>query len=252
MGDLGADGPGWAERRLSFGAAAVDYDRYRPGYPDDAVRWCAGREGGRVIDVGSGTGRFAVAAQALGYDVLAVEPDPGMRAVAERALPGRTAAGSAEAIPVEDDSADAVTAAQAYHWFDPEPAAAEFARVLRPGGQVAILWNSRDDRVPWIRDLSALIGGEDRFTEVERLDAPPLGPSFAPATSASWAHTSNLTVVEFLGLVASYSYVRLRADRDEVLAAVRELVTTHPDLRDHALIDVPYVTQAHRAQVLRS
>ena len=206
----------------------------RPGYPDDAVRWCAGPAGGRVVDVGSGTGRFAVAAHALGYDVLAVEPDPGMRAVAELALPGRTAAGSAEAIPVADASADAVTAAQAYHWFDPEPAAAEFARVLRPGGQVAVLWNSRDDRVPWIRDLSGIIGGEDRFTEVEQLDAPPLGSAFGPAESASWAHTPSLTVEEFLGLVASYSYVRLRPDHDEVLTAVRDLVTTHPDLRDRA------------------
>ncbi len=239
--------PGWDERRLSFGAAAADYDRFRPGYPGDAVRWCAGRPGGRVIDVGSGTGRFAIAAHELGYDVLAIEPDPGMRAVAEHALLGRTAAGSAEAIPAADASADAVTAAQAYHWFDPDPAAAEFARVLRPGGQVAVLWNSRDDRVPWIRDLSAIIGGEDRFTEIEQLDAPPLGPAFAPAVTASWTHTVAMSRDQFLGLLGSYSYVRLRADRDAVLAAVQDLVTTHPDLQGVPLA-MPYVTRAHRAR----
>jgi SAM-dependent methyltransferase len=244
-------GPAWGERRLSFGAGADDYDRYRPGYPDDAVRWCAGRARSRVIDVGSGTGRFAAATLRLGYDVLAVEPDPGMRAVAESVLPGRTAAGSAEAIPVPDASADSVTAAQAYHWFDPEPAHAEFARVLRPGGHVALVWNSRDDRVPWVRDLSAIVGGEDRFTAIEAQGAPPLSRDFAPTEAASWTHGQPLSVDELVGLVGSYSYVRLRTDRDDVLAEVRALVTDHPDLQGTDLA-MPYVTRAYRAQVLRS
>lgn len=243
--------PSLADRRLSFGSGANDYDRYRPGYPDDAVRWCAGAPGGRVVDVGSGTGRFAVACAHLGYDVLAVEPDAGMRAVAEVALPGRTAAGSAEAIPVAAVSVDTVTAAQAYHWFDPEAAHAEFARVLRPHGHVGLIWNFRDDRVPWVRDLFLLIGGEDRLTDIGATLAPDLGPAFGPAEARSWSHEQRLTLEEFLGLVDSYSYVRLRVDREALLAAVRDLVTTHADLRDGPIV-LPYVTKAYRAQVLRS
>jgi SAM-dependent methyltransferase len=203
------------------------------------------------VDVGSGTGRFAVACSRLGYDVLAVEPDEGMRAVAEAALPGRTAAGAGEVIPVPDASADAVTAAQAYHWFEPEPAHAEFARVLRRGGHVGLIWNFRDDREPWVRDLFELIGGEDRLTDVGAAYAPDLGPAFAPTEAGSWSHEQLLSLEEFMGLVASYSYVRLRADRDEVMASVRDLATSHPDLGGGP-IRLPYVTKAYRAQVLRS
>ncbi len=253
--------PDWASRRLSFGSGAADYDRYRPGYPDDAVQWCAGTDGARVVDVGAGTGRLAVAAARLGYDVLAVDPDPGMRAVAERALPGRVLAGSAESIPVSAASVDVVTAAQAFHWFDRERAAREIARVLRPGGHFVALWNFRDDRTPWVRALYDLIGGEDHLTQARQITPLGLGELFGDEESALWEHTQSMAKPDFLGLVASYSYVALRPDSAEVLQSVADLISTHPSLRKKDTLDVPYVTKAIRAprladpprrQVLRS
>lgn len=243
----GGSEPDWATRRLSFGAGAVDYDRYRPGYPDEAVRWCAGTAGARVVDVGAGTGRFAAAAGRLGYDVLAVEPDPGMRAVAEQSLPGRVVEGSAEAIPLPDASVDTVTAAQAHHWFDPQRSHLEIARVLHPDGQFAALWNFRDDRVPWVRELYALIGGEDHLTAARDVTPLDMGELFGPEESARWEHTQELSREDFLGLVGSYSYVALRADTTEVLESVADLVATHPDLKGRDTVRVPYVTKAIRA-----
>jgi hypothetical protein len=114
-----------------------------------------------------------------------------------------------------------------------------------------VLWNWRDDRVPWVRALFELVGGEDRFTALDEQGAPDFGPRFAQPETGRWKHAQTLSVEDLLGLVGSYSYVRLRADRDEVMAAVRDLATTHPDLRGGD-ITLPYVTRAHRAQVLRS
>ncbi len=255
-----AERPTWADRRLSFGSGARDYDRFRPGYPDEAVRWCSGAAGARVVDLGAGTGLFAGAAHRLGYDVLAVEPDRDMRELAEHALPGRTTDGTAESIPVADHSVDTVIAAQAYHWFDPETAHAEIARVLRPGGQFSVVWNTRDDRVPWMAELSDLIEGEDRYSAVDDLGAPDFGAHFTSPESAQWPHRQRLSVDELVGLVGSYSFVRLRADRDEILHRVGELGTRVASTRTQRLA-MPYVACGYRSrasetpqapQVLRS
>ena len=132
-----------------FSAAAEVYERARPGYPDEAVAWVAellGIAPGRdVLDLAAGTGKLTRQLVPFGARIVAVEPIDAMRAELERAVPGVEAlAGSAEAIPLPDTSVDAVTCAQAFHWFRPEAAVAEIRRVLRPGGGLALLWNGRD------------------------------------------------------------------------------------------------------------
>jgi SAM-dependent methyltransferase len=135
-----------------FSGRADAYEAARPSYPPALLDLLA-REGGlrpgaAVCDLGSGTGIFTRLLLASGATVYAVEPNDEMRAVAERALGGeprfQSLAARAEATTLPDASVDLVTAAQAFHWFDPETTRRECARILRPGGPVALVWNDRD------------------------------------------------------------------------------------------------------------
>src|SRR6478752_5964079 len=163
-------------RAASFGGVADVYERARPGYPVDAVRWLAGEEPCDVVDLGAGTGKLTRSLVDLGHRVTAVEPLAEMLDQLRVAVPEATALqGGAEAIPLPTESADVVTAAQAFHWFDHGPALREIARVLRPGGHVALVWNTRDEGVPWVARLSEEALGRE---SIERNDvAAPLGES---------------------------------------------------------------------------
>ncbi len=243
-----AEEPAWEDRRLSFGSTAEVYDAYRPGYPAAAAGWLVGSPPPvRVLDLGAGTGRLAVLLDRLGYDVLAVEPDDGMRAMAEAALPGRTAGGTAEHIPAPDGGFDAVVVGQAFHWFDRDRALPEIARVLRPGGRLGVIWNVREDRSGWSAQVSALVGGEDRRVAEGRGRAPELGRSFGPVESLRVEHVQELDADRLVGLAASWSYVALRPDREAVLAQVRDIAVHHPDLAGRATFTLSYQTRAYRA-----
>ena len=130
------------------------------------MRWLVGEEPRDVVDLGAGTGKLTRSLVALGHRVTAVEPLPEMIAHLLAAVPGVTAVqGGAEAIPLEAESADVVVAAQAFHWFDHGPALREIARVLRPGGSIALVWNTRDDREPWVAQLSEEVLGSEGLEE---------------------------------------------------------------------------------------
>ena len=124
-----------------FARAADAYERGRPGYPPDAIDWLAGFVDGPVVDLAAGTGMLTRALVARGLEVVAVEPVAEMRALIGDAA--RVLDGTAEAIPIDDGAAGAVTVAQAFHWFDGPRALAEIARVLRPGGALALVFNRR-------------------------------------------------------------------------------------------------------------
>ena len=152
-------------RARSFGTVAEEYERSRPEYPPDAVDWLVGREPLRVVDVGAGTGKLTRQLVALRHDVTAVEPSEPMLAQLRAAVPGaRTIHAGAEEIPLADESADVVVAGQAFHWFDPDRALPEIARVLAPDGRLGLVWNMRDESVPWIARLWDLIGDEPEAT----------------------------------------------------------------------------------------
>jgi len=150
----------------SFDNVADAYDRGRPSYPDEAVEWLVGREQKSVLEVGAGTGKLTERLLALGHDVHATEPSRAMLDLLKERLPDvRSSYAAAESLPALDASVDVVICAQAFHWFDQETALAEFARVLRPGGRVALLWNTRDVKIPWVRKLGAIIGDQDAAIE---------------------------------------------------------------------------------------
>jgi ubiquinone/menaquinone biosynthesis C-methylase UbiE len=151
-------------RARSFGSVAEVYERARPIYPDDAVRWLAGTGPHDVVDLGAGTGKLTRSLVALGHRVTAVEPSVEMLEQLRSAVPDAVAVeGSAESIPLAEASADVVTAAQAFHWFDQLVALREIARVLRPGGRIALVWNARDDRVEWVAELTETVIGRSTF-----------------------------------------------------------------------------------------
>lgn len=132
-----------------FGRAADAYERGRPDYPASAIAWLGDRLGlgpGRtVVDLAAGTGKLTRLLVPTGARVVAVEPVTAMRSALERVVPGAdTVDGTAEAMPLPDSAADAVTVAQAFHWFSTEAALAEIHRVLRPAGALALVWNRRD------------------------------------------------------------------------------------------------------------
>ncbi|MGX1613378.1 class I SAM-dependent methyltransferase [Micromonospora chalcea] len=241
---------------LSFGAAAAEYDRFRPRYPPAALRWALdGLSGARVVDLGAGTGILTRGLLELTADgtvaqVVPVEPDPGMRAQLADATPGTTAlAGSAEAVPLPDGSADAVLVGQAYHWFDREPAHAEIARVLRAGGMFAPIWNIRDERVGWVAELTRIAHLGDNAGDVTQRYAD-FGAAFTAVEVGEFAHATTLTPDEVVGMLHTRSFW-LTADADErrrVDADLAELFATHPDLAGRDAVELPYRTMVLRAR----
>jgi SAM-dependent methyltransferase len=213
---------------------AEAYERGRPAYPREALEWLAERlglgPGATVVDVGAGTGKLTRQLLATGARVIAVEPMDEMRRVLSAAVPDAdVVAGTAEAIPLPDASADAVTAGQAAHWFGPDDAAAEIARVLRPGGGVAFIWNARDLDDPLQAAIEGLITPSRNRAPVDTWyrwrDAFARGP-FTPLERRDFRHVHELAADDVPALVASFSYVGALPpqEREAVLRRVRELV----------------------------
>lgn len=238
--------PGQDHPSLSFGAQAAAYERGRPSYPPEAIDWLLPHGAHTVLDLGAGTGKLTTRLVERGLDVIAVDPIPEMLEVLTQSLPETPALlGTAEEIPLADDSVDAVLVAQAWHWFDPERAVKEVGRVLRPGGRLGLVWNTRDERLGWVKDLGHIIGHEnDPFTDEVSLPAP-----FTDLERHHVEWTNYLTPQALIDLVASRSYcITSPADvRTRTLERVRELLATHPALVNTTGLALPYVTVCIRA-----
>lgn len=237
-----------------FGAAADAYERGRPSYADDVVAWLVERlgiaAGTRVVDLAAGTGKLTRLLLPTGADLIAVEPVAAMRAKLLESVPGvEVLDGTAEALPVTDGSVDAVTVAQAFHWFDADAALAELARVLRPGGGLGLVWNERDTSEPWVAELSALIRWDQRgeyrvpYTLEEdwgaRLDA--VAAPFTPAERYDSGYVQPMDPETLVARVLSTSYVATTpaAERAALADRVRDLVAPLG-----ATFELPYVTTA--------
>jgi SAM-dependent methyltransferase len=241
---------------IGFDRAADAYERSRPSYPAAAIELIA-RElamgaGARVLDLAAGTGKFTRLLIPLGAKLVALEPVAGMRRILQAALPGlEILDGTAEAMPLADASLDAVTCAQAFHWFDGPKALAEIRRVLRPGGGLALIFNIRDEAVPWVHALTELTGVETAprpHHSATRREFPgwvAADGGYAPARVARFRYAHAMTADSLAERVASQSWIAAMpdAEREAMLERVRALARTHPDLAGRATFEMPYDTE---------
>jgi SAM-dependent methyltransferase len=251
MGGTGSlDPASWHSRRTSFGPVAADYAALRPGYPADVVPFLLGTAPRRVLDLGAGTGLLTEMVLRAGHEVVAVDPSPDMLAQLRDRLPGvPTAVGGAEALPLPDASVDAVVAGQAAHWFDPVPAAAQLRRVLRPGGVVGLVWNTRDARVPWVAALGELLAAEARGHEADQTVVEEFARELhATVAVLDSAVVQRVTPEQVVGGIGTRSYVATMtaAQRDDFLGRIRALLAAHPGTRGRDLLELPYTTRAYR------
>ena len=198
-----------------FGEAAQAYDRVRPRYPAGIYDWVEERVASpaSVVDVGAGTGIFGAGLTDRGWTVTGVDPDPDLLRLHPE--PGLT--GTAEDLPLADGSQDLVTVAQAWHWIDPAGASAEFLRVLRPGGAVAIVLNQLDVRVDWVLRLARIMHAGDVYRPAWR----PELPGFGPAETTTVPFATEVTIDDVVDLARTRSYwlrsderIRARVERN--------------------------------------
>jgi len=223
-----------------FSAAADVYERARPSYPAEAVEWLARRvdlrDGRTVVDVGAGTGKLTRLLVPTGARVIAVEPLPAMLEKLVEAVPGAVATlGTAEELPLPDASADVITVAQAMHWFDQDRALPEFHRVLRAGGAVALVWNTRDLEDPLQAGIGRLLEPVRSRIPAQRDNAwrEPFerSPLFGPLEVFRFPFAQQFTADDLCDRVSSTSFVAAmpHEEREELLESVRELVEGVPE-----------------------
>ncbi len=249
MSDEPAESPIPADLARAFGAVAEIYDRGRPGYPAAAATWLMGGEAKVVLELGAGTGKLTRELVDQGHAVFATEPDEAMLAVLRARVPEVSAkVATAEEIPANDRSVDVVVVAQAFHWFDHEVALGEMARVLKPGGHVALVWNVFDQRIPWVRRLVDVVGEHPASSHASS-DWLADHELFEPAERTTFAFWQDVTRDVLVDIVASRSYVASlpQTERDATLDAVRALYDEYG--RGHDGMQLPYVTECFRAKV---
>jgi ubiquinone/menaquinone biosynthesis C-methylase UbiE len=238
--------PDWAH---SFGGVAEAYERGRPTYPVEAVQWMLDEHPQTVLELGAGTGKLTRVIADLGHDVHATDPDEAMLQVLERAVPGvRTAQASAEDIPLGDASVDAVIAGQAFHWFDLDRALPEIARVLRPGGRICLVWNARDEKIPWVRRLGAIIGTQEQLSDPAQ--ALIFSELFGFVEDRVFTHWQTIDRRSVQDLVLSRSNVAV-LDEEGRAAKLAEVLAFYDEYgRGMDGMQLPYNTTCFRADVL--
>ncbi|MFE6506957.1 class I SAM-dependent methyltransferase [Nocardioides sp. NPDC057767] len=233
----------------SFGSVADSYDRGRPSYPVDAVKWLVGDEPVSVLELGAGTGKLTEVLVGLGHDVFATDPDDAMLDILSEKLPDvRATSGTAEQIPTGDSLYDVVVVGQAFHWFDHAKALAEVGRVLRTDGRLAVIQNERDERIPWVRKLGRLIGKQDNdFDPTRILDDSGL---FSAAEAKTFRHWQLVDRHSIQDLVLSRSNVAVL--RPEAQDEKRREVLAFYDGYGRGMdgMQLPYNCRGWRAQVL--
>ncbi len=238
-----------------FTSGAATYVAGRPDYPPEIEVWLThdlGLGNGKTaLDLAAGTGKFSPRLLATGATVIAVEPVPAMLDQLIRQYPEIDArSGSAQHIPLDDASVDAVVCAQAFHWFATPEALAEIHRVLKPGSALGLIWNVRDDSVPWVaaltRIMKAFEGDAPRFHSQKWRKVFP-AEGFSPLREKHFSnrHTGPPEKV-IIDRILSVSFMAaLPPDqRAHVTSQLKGVIATYPELAGKAQVTFPYETLA--------
>jgi SAM-dependent methyltransferase len=242
------------ERARAFGLVAEEYDRGRPGYAAEAIRWLLGDKPLDIVDLGAGTGKLSEALVGAGHRVTAVEPLIEMRTILQARVPeARAVDGTAEETGLPDACADAVVAGAAFHWFDRARAFPEIARILRSPGVMGLLGNGFDTSLQWVAQLREILGGS-------RLGRPGHWPSdeellhyFGSVEEREFPHeqTVDRDLLRDLALSRSSIATLDSPERAALLEDVAALWVTEPELRDRDRALLSYLTRVKRCSGLR-
>jgi SAM-dependent methyltransferase len=224
--------------------------------PDEIVDWLLPDKPSRVVDLAAGTGAMSRQLERRVGEIVAVEPDGRMLSVLMRRSPAvRAVSGRAEALPLQDEVADAVVISSAWHWMGPDVAVPEIARVLRDGGRFGVVWNGRDHRNPLMQELAGAAmanpSRRDRQRWGERLRALalPQGSPFGEVESRLLPFTVSMSVDELAGSLGTYSRAQEAPGGVEgTVARAREFLTQR--FGADARLDVPMGSRAFRCQRL--
>jgi len=259
-----------AQRAGSFGLAAADYERFRPGPPAEAVEWFLPERVATVVDVGAGTGALTRRLIDRADEVIAVEPDARMRAVLEAEVPGaRAVEGRGESMPLADASVDAVLASSSWHWVDATAGLQEVARVLRPGGLLGAMWTGPDPESEFMVSAWELLGqaggpGEMAGAASETLRSITAGADSVPNTlvipnglpfeapeQRAFRWSLALNADELVGLLGTLSWVIIMEAeaREALFTTARRLLGDALGVSGDVTVDLVFKCDAYRARL---
>jgi SAM-dependent methyltransferase len=240
-----------------FDREAGVYEQARPSYPAEAVDWLVENlrigAGRRVVDVAAGTGKLTRLLEPFGAQLVAVEPVEGMRGAFVAVSPDvPVLAATAEQLPFTGTAFDAITVAQAFHWFDAGTALTEFARVLRPGGRLGLIWNARDRSNDLVDQLWSIMDRVEkrapwRQHEAWHDSAFVEHPDFTPLVEATFHHEQVLSPDAVVARFRSVSHVAVLppVEQERVLDEIRAVLATHPLAAGHDQVAIPYRVDAY-------
>lgn len=242
---------------LGVATGAALHNTVRPSWPEDVLSWLLGSPLPathlQVLDLGAGTGLGTRSAAALGHTVIAVDSSEDMLAVLRKVneeLPSSmsarisTALGSAEHLPLEANSVDAIMCLQAWHWVNPALAVLECDRVLRERGMMGLAWHTWDRSKEWVQALAAIVEPAGRPADQTR-SVPRVLASRGSFERKDFPFSYDMTVEQLLGLASSWSFVNERPDRDDVLARIYQLGSRAASATT-GLVGFPHITAAFR------
>ncbi len=204
-----------------------------------------------VLDIGAGTGKLTRGLHLRGARAVAVEPLAAMRKVFRSTIRGvKVVDGMAEHLPFPDKSVDLITAGQSFHWFDQRKALREFARVLRPGGGVALLWNFQDYRAVWVLRVWKDFGLHS--PRIPGYHRPPLSTTFRRNGHFSRIHRRIFhepvevqkpgQVLERIGSLSWFSALPPK-EREVILNRAKELLQAHARRGGRRWLELPHDTE---------